>query len=532
MALALTAFALVTYAGGIVHNTNQSASFIRMPARDASMGIDGVYYNPAGLTWLNNGFHISLNNQSVFQKRNIKTTFPGLNRNEFEGGVTAPFFPSVYAVYKMDKFAFSAGFMPIGGGGSAKFDDGLPSFEMQLGSIPGALTAGGINTTKYSFDTEFEGKSIFYAIQAGASYQVNDVLSVSLGLRYVMISNNYKGYLNNIQIDPTFLALNYTGLMVSAPKFFGDMSGYLKGVSNQLGATGNSLQPIVDGGGGNVPLENGTMAGLTAQQVATLQATITGLGGDPSGMTIAQAQGFFNGASVSYGAQSEVMLENAAGTADKSVDADQSGSGIVPIIGVNLKFDRLNIGLKYEHKASIKVKNSTTVDNTGLYPDGVETPSDMPSMLAIGVGFDATSKLKISGGLHYYFDKGSEYGKKINNEFVKNDKVIDKNFWELGLGAEYEINDKWMVSLGYLRTQAGVMDIYQTDLSHTLSTNSIGGGLKFMATEKIGINLGVMNTSYIEAKRDFEAIPAMRPAFTETYNRTNFTMAIGVDISF
>jgi outer membrane autotransporter protein len=249
-------------------------------------------------------------------------------------------------------------------------------------------------------------------------------------------------------------------------------------------------------------------------------------------MTIAQAQGFFNGASASYGAKSEAMSANAAATADKKVDAEQSGSGIVPIIGANLKFDRVNIAIKYEHKASIKVTNSTTVDQTGLYPDGAETPSDMPSMLAIGVGFEATSKLKVSGGLHYYFDKGAEYGKKLNGEFVKNDKVMDKNFWELGLGAEYEINDKWLVSIGYLRTQTGVMDLYQTDLSHSLSTNSIGGGLKFMATEKIAINLGVMNTSYLEDTRDFSAIPEVLPAYTETYNRKNFTAAIGVDISF
>jgi opacity protein-like surface antigen len=320
--------------------------------------------------------------------------------------------------------------------------------------------------------------------------------------------------------------------MVSAPAFFTEVAGYLTGVSAQLGATGNSLQPIVGGGGGDVPLENGTMAGLSAQQVATLQATITGLGGDPTGMTIAQAQGFFAGASASYDAKSKAMTANSAATADKKVDAEQTGSGIVPIIGANLKFDRVNIGIKYEHKASIKVKNSTTIDQTGLYPDGVETPSDIPSMLAIGVGFDATDKLKLSGGLHYYFDKGAEYGKKLNNEFVKNDKVMDKNFWELGLGAEYEINEKWLVSVGYLRTQTGVMDLYQSDLSHSLSTNSIGGGLRFMATEKIGINLGVMNTSYIEDTRDFEAIPEMRPAYTETYNRTNFTAAIGVDISF
>lgn len=532
LALTFSALAAVSFAGGIVHNTNQSASFIRMPARDASMGIDGVYYNPAGLTWLNNGFHISLSNQYITQTRNIKTSFPGLNRNEFEGGVVAPFFPSVYAVYKMDKLAFSFGFNPIGGGGSAKFEDGLPSFEMQVASIPGALAAGGIPTSKYSFETQFEGKSIYYGIQAGASYQVNDILSVSLGLRYVMINNNYQGYLNNIMINPTFPALNYSGEMVSAPAFFTEVAGYLNGVSAQLGATGNSLQPIVDGGGGSVPLENGTMAGLTAQQVATLQATITGLGGNPAGMTIAQVQGFFNGASATYGAKSEVMSANAAATADKKVDADQSGSGIVPIIGANLKFDRVNIGLKYEHKASIKVKNSTTVDQTGLYPDGAETPSDMPSMLAVGVGFEATSKLKVSAGLHYYFDKGAEYGKKIGGEFVKNDKVMDKNFLEFGLGAEYQLNDKWLVSLGYLRTQTGVMDIYQTDLSHSLSTNSIGGGLKFMATEKIAINLGVMNTSYLEDTRDFEAIPEMRPAYTETYNRKNFTAAIGVDISF
>lgn len=83
LAITLSAFALVSLAGGIVHNTNQSASFIRMPVRDASLGLDAVYYNPAGLVYLNDGFHISLNNQYITQTRNIKTTFPGLSRSEF-----------------------------------------------------------------------------------------------------------------------------------------------------------------------------------------------------------------------------------------------------------------------------------------------------------------------------------------------------------------------------------------------------------------------------------------------------------------
>ena len=57
------------FAGGIMTNTNQSASYARMLARNASLSIDGVYYNPAGLTKLGNGFHLSLNNQTIFQNQ-------------------------------------------------------------------------------------------------------------------------------------------------------------------------------------------------------------------------------------------------------------------------------------------------------------------------------------------------------------------------------------------------------------------------------------------------------------------------------
>ena len=69
----------VVQAGGIVTNSNQSASYVRMLARDASTSIDAVYYNPAGLTKLADGFHVSLSNQSIFQKKTIENTFNSLN---------------------------------------------------------------------------------------------------------------------------------------------------------------------------------------------------------------------------------------------------------------------------------------------------------------------------------------------------------------------------------------------------------------------------------------------------------------------
>ena len=49
------------FAGGILTNTNQNLAFNRMMSREASIGIDGVYYNPAGVAFLPEGFHIGFN---------------------------------------------------------------------------------------------------------------------------------------------------------------------------------------------------------------------------------------------------------------------------------------------------------------------------------------------------------------------------------------------------------------------------------------------------------------------------------------
>ena len=40
---------ICAYAGGLLTNTNQHAAYNRMMSREASIGIDGVYYNPAGV---------------------------------------------------------------------------------------------------------------------------------------------------------------------------------------------------------------------------------------------------------------------------------------------------------------------------------------------------------------------------------------------------------------------------------------------------------------------------------------------------
>ena len=192
------------FAGGLVTNTNQSASWVRLPARDASTSIDAVYFNPAGLMKLNNGFHFSLSNQTIFQNKEVENFYTGpggafgLNESLYKGKVSAPVFPSVYAAYKMDRLAFSLGVNPIGGGGGAVFDKGLPSFELTPSDLVPALASQG--ATAYKLDAYFEGTSVYFGFQGGISYKLNDVISIAAGARYVNAKNTYMGHLRNIEL--------------------------------------------------------------------------------------------------------------------------------------------------------------------------------------------------------------------------------------------------------------------------------------------------------------------------------------------
>ena len=215
-----------TFAGGLLTNTNQHILFLRMLARDASTQIDAVYSNPAGTAFMENGFHVSLNGQSAFQTRTITSTFAPFAANggsptkTFKGEASAPFVPSVFAVYKKDRWAFSGNFAITGGGGKATFNEGLGSFESQVAMIPQALKAAGIPTDKYSVDSYMEGKQMIFGLQLGASYKITDYLSAFGGVRMNYVSNGYVGHIKNIKINPNMPALGLNGSMVSAEDVF------------------------------------------------------------------------------------------------------------------------------------------------------------------------------------------------------------------------------------------------------------------------------------------------------------------------
>ncbi len=545
-------FAQIGFSGGLVHNTNQSTAWTRMMMRNASTDLDAVFYNPAGLMKIGDGFHFSINNQSIWQNQTIENSFQYLNNNSYEGTITAPVFPGIYAAWKKGKIAVSVGFNPVGGGGGATFDKGVPLMEVPFSSLVPALSPLGVDG--YNMDMSFKGSSVYYGIQAGISYEINENVSVFAGVRYVMAKNTYEGYIKDVTVATP------TGNI--AP------DTYVQGVSDQAAGgavmangAAEGMKPIIDGGGGAFTLAELEGAGMiTAEQRAQLEGGLTAAGvpqDQVDAMNAEQIQGAYYQAGAELTTTSQILAGQAAYlgiiTADQDADVVQKGNGITPIIGANISLmeDKLNFGLKYEFQTNMELTNEVK-DNKGfvmgfedgekvyMFKDGDKVNADIPAMLSFGAGYEIIDPLRVQLGLIYYFDKNAGWAKETvmstdanGNSISTEIELIDKNFVEYGLGIEYDITEKFLVSAGVLLARTGVKEEYQSNLSFSLSTNTIGGGVAYKINDKFTAQLGGYYVTYLEQTYDKTyALDAENTVnYTEMYDKETFGVSIGIDIS-
>lgn len=528
------------FAGGILTNTNQSAQFVRMLSRNASLDLDAVYFNPAGLTQMKNGFYFGLHNQSITQNRTISSEFPLLNNGDYKGSVSAPVFPSAFAVYKIDNWAFSAGFGPNGGGGSAKYNTGLPSFEKKISAIPMSLTASGIPANKYSANIKFDGSSVFWGTQLNGTYSINENISVSVGVRMINAVNTYSGYLKDIKINPNQPAFgaSYNGTnMVSASQFFTDGKNFLNSLASAATSSATALAPAVSGGAGGVLLANASSVGLSAAQISGIQQLLGAAGMTPAqigGATLAVAAGTLTAAAPVFAGKSAAMGTNAAATSDINVDTKQTGTGFTPIIGFDIHLDKLNVGLKYEHQTTLVLTNTPSANDNynSLFP--AKFGNDIPAIISGGADYKVTDALKVSGSFTSYMDKWVGWGNNVYGQH----RSIDKNYLELAFGAEYQLTDNFALSAGYLNSNTGVSQAYQSDFSYSNDSYTAGLGFQWNINEKLVLDAGMMLTTYKDYTKTFDSsgnfnaenatLISSFGSYNETYGKDTFTFAFGI----
>ena len=491
-----------TLAGGILTNTNQSVNFLRNPARDAAIGLDGVYTNPAGVIFLNEGFHIGFNWQYAKQTRTITTTNPdfalGMRNNEktikeFEGTANAPFIPSLQAAYNKGNWSIQFNFSVTGGGGKCEFSNGIGSFESAVGAIASSLKP--LGATGYDVDGYMRGKQYYLGFTLGAAYKLTDNLSVYGGARLLYGTASYKANLNNIIVNTAAGAVPFGSFLDNAnARIAGGIEQYAAGIS-QLEAG------IAQYTAAGVPAP----AELTTK-LAEAQAAKTQLEGTQQSLQTL-----------------ETYREGV------SLMSDQSGVGIAPIIGIDYKVGDFNFAAKYEFKTRMRMENNSTVkeahaiDAVNKYRDGSSVPEDQPALFTVGAQWSITPAVRVGAGYHLFFDKQAHW-------YNHDEKKLDGNTWEINGGAEWDITDKLQVSGGLQKTNYGLSDEYMNDMSFVVSSYTFGFGLGYKVTDKVKVNAAYFQTNYDTYKQDVTPT-AMNHTTHNDYTRTNKVFGLGVELT-
>ena len=499
-----------SHAGGILTNTNQSVAFLRNPAREGAIAIDGVYSNPAGVALLGEGKYVSINWQAAWQTRTIQTTNPVFQLSKdfdgqpqtYEGKASAPFVPSVQAAYNTGKWSFQFNFSVTGGGGKCEFANGLGSFEGAVGQIAAGLRQFGVGlqaqgypfpdamlTSGYDCSSYMQGKQFYFGFTMGAAYKVTDNFSVYGGLRVLYGSATYKAKIDNIKV---ITAATPQG--VDFGQYYDQIKPYITGVAQNYETA---------------------IAGYTAAGVAVPQNIIDGY------TSIKKLQ-----AVESY--REGVNLQS-----------DQSGVGFAPILGADLKLDKFNFAVKYEFRTKMNMENKSTVkeahaiDAVNVFRDGTSIREDQPSLLAFGVQYSPVECVRVNAGYHHFYDKAAKKTYyKMNEAGVstrydnKNDMLKSGTNEYLG-GAEWDVTKKLTVSGGFQITRYGNTDEYINDISYVVDSWSYGLGLKYQITDKVAVNAAYFKTCYDDYTTNMDATGVQN-----NFTRSNRVGAIGIDINF
>ena len=182
-----------------------------------------------------------------------------------------------------------------------------------------------------------------------------------------------------------------------------------------------------------------------------------------------------------------------------SIDSERTGYGFGFQLGLNYKAtDRLNLGLRYDSQVNMKFKTDATINPKGMdlnniggtiivdkllgffpvYADGLKTRRDLPAILALGASYKVTDRWTTFIGGNYYFNKDAtmdQVGILKNYDY--------SNGWEISVGSEYWINDKfaWLIGANYADT--GAPEGTYSPTEYAINSIFVGTGIKYRQNE-------------------------------------------------
>jgi len=466
-------------AGGLMTNTNYHIAFDRMFARGATFDIDAAYSNPAGLAWGHEGWQLSLNFQKPWQNRDIEANVPNYLAYPALG----------YQGVNIDQKYNGKASAPIVPALFASYKHD----RWAVSTMIGIVGSGGF--VKYE-----EGIPMFNLMTMGKIFEKTVPTPVTPDKYGIDSEVKGKQYIYGGQLNFTYKILDCLSAAVGLRANYYD--GYNRGY---VTAT--------------------TLPALGSKQLMDLQ-----------------------------------------------LDVIQRGWGVAPIVSLDFHKGPLTLAARYEFRTKINTTNDTKALNvtmmgtptdikamaaqygnaatlTGLatnmgeamaakikdfMPDE-EVRYDMPSLLVVAAQYEITPKLRAAAEYHFFDDKNAKMANNRQDD-------LEHGTHEILLGAEYDINDKFTVSLGGQRTDYGLSDKYQTHTSFACDSYSLGCGAAINLSERMRLNVSYFCTLYSDYRCEYNAQLVdgkmiggyLNTAYSgsDTFSRTNHVIGVGIDYKF
>ena len=395
------------YGGAIENKTNWSAEYIRTLNRNAATDYaDIAAYNPAGTVKLQDGFIINGSAQYLGKDytNNVSDPFGTNSFNSDESSVV----PGIFGVYNRDKWSVFGAVTVVGGGGKVDFSQG--SWTTRGAQL--ILVGGGAGAAPGP--AQLTAESVYLGYTLGGAYEINDMFSFSLGIRYVDASREAEG--SGILVgNPVPVVISY--------EEDGDGWGGIFGLNVDLDKVNIGMR-----------FETRTSLDLEATVKQDNYDLLPALKGVNNGQSRPlDLPGLF-GIGVSYWMTPQLRIETNY-TQYLNTNADWGGKEDI----VNDGYD-VGIALEYHFNDSLLGSIGYLRTETGINPEDMlpENPELDANTIGGGIAYAFTEKFHTNFSLGYVFYEDDSFVQPLHPSGSPQASVgYEKKIYFLALGLEY-----------------------------------------------------------------------------------------------
>ena len=183
-----------------------------------------------------------------------------------------------------------------------------------------------------------------------------------------------------------------------------------------------------------------------------------------------------------------------------SIDSERTAWGFGGQIGLNYAAnDTWNFAMRYDTKIKMEFEADTSEKTQKLalmgglinkelgfnmffpqYADGAKYRRDLPAILALGASQKVTDRWTMFYGGNYYFNESAKIDKDVPGYAYG---LEYDNGWEISVGTEYWLNNKWAVLGGVNYADTGAPKDSYSDVEFALNSFLVGMGVKYRPDE-------------------------------------------------